>query len=261
MPTRDSVPLGAPIWVDLMTSNPDGARAFYGEIFGWASEDAGEAFGHYINFAKDGVPIAGGMQKQDPMMPDLWSVYLHVTDADATADAATAAGAQVLIPPMPVADLGKMAVLVDPSGAAIGMWQPGTMSGFGLIAETGAPSWIELQTRDYDKAVEFYKSAFKWDAYTMGDTPDFRYTTLGENEDAVAGIMDASGFLPEGIPSHWAIYFGTEDTDKSVERVVELGGTVVQPPTDSPYGRMAACLDPTGALFKLIDPSKAVQPG
>ena len=54
MPKRDSAPIGAPCWVDLFTSDPDKGRAFYEELFGWTSEDAGEEYGGYVNFSKDG---------------------------------------------------------------------------------------------------------------------------------------------------------------------------------------------------------------
>jgi hypothetical protein len=86
----------------------------------------------------------------------------------------------------------------------------------------------------------------------MSDTPEFRYTTLGEGDDALAGIMDGSQFLPEGAPAAWSIYFGVEDVDAALERVVELGGSVVRPAEDTPYGRLAQAADPTGTLFKLV---------
>jgi predicted enzyme related to lactoylglutathione lyase len=64
--------------------------------------------------------------------------------------------------------------------------------------------------------------------------------------------MDASGFLPEGVPSHWSVYFGVDDTDAALAKIVDLGGSVVQPAEDTPYGRLATAADPSGALFKLI---------
>ncbi len=100
-------------------------------------------------------------------------------------------------------------------------------------------------------AVQFYRDVFKEDARAMSDAPEFRYTTLNDGEDQVAGIMDASMFPPEA-PSGWSIYFGTDDTDKSLVRIVDLGGKVVLPAEDTPYGRLAQASDPTGALFKLV---------
>jgi predicted enzyme related to lactoylglutathione lyase len=243
---------GAPCWIDLTTSDPDRSRAFYGELFGWVSEDAGEEFGHYINFFKDGKGAAGGMGRGPGMEgPDAWSVYLASDDAEVTLKAATDHGAGVIVPAMPVADLGTMAVVSDPGQAAIGIWQPGTHKGFGVLGEPGSPSWFELHTRNYAAAVDFYRDVFHWDAHTMSDVPEFRYTTLGEGESQKAGIMDATAFLPEGIPSHWAVYFEVEDTDKALAQVVQLGGQIVVPAEDTPYGRIAQASDPTGAQFRL----------
>src|SRR5262249_11998552 len=139
----------------------------------------------------------------------------------------------------------------DPGGATIGMWQPAEHKGFGIIDEPGAPSWFELHTREYDASVQFYKDVFAWDAHTVGDSPEFRYTTYGKDDAALAGIMDASGFLPAGMPSYWAVYFHVDNADKTLAQVVDLGGTVVQPAEDTPYGRLATASDPTGATFKL----------
>ncbi len=252
MPTRDIAPLGAPCWIDLMTSDPDLSRAFYGELFGWTSEEAGEEYGGYINFFREGVHVAGAM-RNDPSWgaPDVWSVYLAVADAPPTADAAAANGGSVMVPPMAVTTLGTMAVLTDPGGAAIGLWQPGDHKGFGVLDEPGSPSWFELHTRDYDAAVPFYEKVFDWDTHTMGDTPEFRYTTLGEGESQLAGIMDSSAWLPEDVPAHWAVYFAVDDTDASLAATAKLGGSTLVPAEDTPYGRIAVAADPTGAPFRL----------
>jgi predicted enzyme related to lactoylglutathione lyase len=253
MPTRDAAPVGAPCWIDLFTSDPEKSKAFYGELFGWVNQDPGPDYGGYTNFLKDGVPVAGSMKNDGSTgTPDGWSVYLATEDAKATADAAQAKGAQVIVPPMDVMDLGAMAVFTDPGGAVIGAWQPGQHKGFGVLAEPGAPSWFELQTRDYEATVDFYRDVFGWDTHVVSDTPEFRYTTLGEGEGQQAGIMDGSAYLPEGVPPHWSIYFGVENTDKAVATIVALGGRITDPAVDTPYGRLAEAADPTGALFKLV---------
>jgi uncharacterized protein len=179
-------------------------------------------------------------------------VYLATDDAEATVAAATAPGGAVIVPAMDVMALGRMAVVIDAGQAAIGMWQPGEHKGFGVFAEPGTPTWFELHTRDYDASVAFYRDVFGWDAHAMSDTPEFRYTTLGRDDDALAGIMDASGFLPAGVPAHWSVYFGVEDTDAALAQAVDLGGAIVMGAEDTPYGRLATAADPTGALFKLV---------
>lgn len=253
MPLRATAPTGAPIWIDLMTSDPDTTRPFYGELFGWTSVAGGEEYGGYINFLKDDVVVAGCMQNQPEFgSPDVWSVYLASDDAKATGDTAEAHGGAVVVPVMDVLDLGRMAVVTDPGGASIGVWEPGGHSGFGVLDEPGTPGWFELHTRDYDASVAFYRDVFAWDVHVAADTPGFRYSTLGEGDGQLAGIMDAGAFLPEGVPAHWSVYFRVEDADATVATILRLGGSVVAPAEDTPYGRLATVADPTGAVFKLI---------
>ena len=253
MPKRDAAPVGAPCWVDLFTSDTNKSRTFYGELFGWTAEEAGEEFGGYITFFKDGVGIAGCMHNDGQAgTPDVWSVYLASDDAKATVDAAAANGGQVVVPAMDVGDLGTMAVVTDAGQAAIGIWQPRVHKGFGILGEPGTPAWFELHTRDYDASLRFYREVFKWDTHVVSDTPDFRYTTLGEGDGQLAGIMDASAFLPDGVPAHWSIYFGVDDADAALAKILDLGGAIVRPAEDTPYGRLAQAADPTGALFKLV---------
>ena len=253
MPVHVNTVTGAPCWIELFTSDPDRSQAFYRDLFGWTAESAGPEFGGYVNFAKAGHRVAGSMHNDGSQaVPDLWSVYLCVDDADATVAKAAAAGAAVVVPAMQVMQLGSMAVVAGPDNGTIGIWQPGQHTGFGLIGEPGAPTWFELHTRQYEASVAFYREVFGWSTHTMSDTPEFRYTTLGEGESQMAGIMDASAFLPDGMPSQWSIYFGVSDTDAAVEDLVRLGGAVAQPAEDTPYGRIATVTDPTGAMFRLV---------
>jgi predicted enzyme related to lactoylglutathione lyase len=235
-----------------MTSDPERARTFYGELFGWTVEDPGPDYGGYVNFHKAGAPVAGCMGNDGTMGgPDGWSVYLATDDAKATVAAAEERGSQIIVPAMEVRSLGSMAVFTDAGGAVVGAWQPGEHRAFGLIAEPGAPAWFELHTRDYEATVQFYEEVFGWKTSTMSDTPEFRYTTFGEGEDQHAGIMDAS-VLPGSTPPSWKVYFAVEDADAAVAEVEQLGGSVVEPPADSPYGRLAEVADPTGARFRVV---------
>ena len=245
--------VGAPCWIDLYSSDTAKATAFYGGLLGWRAEPPQEGFGGYFTFTKDGKHVGGCMLNDGQAgMPDAWTVHLMSDDIDATAEAAAAHGGTVRVPPMQVAENGSFAMLGDPGQASIGVWQPGAMAGFEVRDEIGTPSWFELHTRDYEAAVAFYRDVFEWDAHTASDTPEFRYTTLGEGDDQLAGIMDASAFLPEGDPAFWSVYFRVADTDAALSQVVELGGTIVRRAEDTPYGRLAEATDPTGTLFKLV---------
>ncbi|HEV3280499.1 MAG TPA: VOC family protein [Acidimicrobiales bacterium] len=253
MSERDTSSQGAPCWVDLFTSDPDKSTAFYGELFGWTAAEPSGEHGGYINLSKDGKLVAGCMQNDgESGTPDAWTTYLATPDAQATVEAATAHGGQVVVPALEVGNLGTMAVMIDPGNAAIGAWRAGEHQGFGIANQPGAPAWFELQTRDYDASVAFYRDVFQWDIHVEADTPEFRYTTFREGDAALAGIMDASGFLPEGTPASWGVYFSTDDADKTLAQVGELGGSIVMPAEDTPYGRLATATDPTGAVFKIV---------
>lgn len=256
MPARDVV-AGAPIWADLQTSDPARARDFYARLLGWSAGDADPAFGGYFSF-RNGDHLVAGCMQTDAQAPvsDVWSVYLAVDDAAKTVDAAVEAGGEVVVHPMAVGDLGTMAFVVDATGAAIGLWQPGAHRGFGVLAEPGAPAWFELLTRDYAGALAFYDGVFGWRRQVMGDTDDFRYSVaLAPDDGQVAGVMDAAAWLPEGVPSHWSVYFSVTDTDAAVATTTRLGGSCQQGPEDTPYGRLATVTDPMGARFKVIGPN------
>lgn len=252
MPATDLAPLGAPTWVELFTSKPEVSRPFYAELFGWDVVDPGPDYGGYQNFTLGGSMIAGSMVNADPAaVPDSWSVYLHVADAAASAEAVVAAGGTIHVPPMAVMDLGHMAVATDAGGAMVGLWQPGTHRGIERWGEPGTPAWYELHASDYDASVAFYRDALGWPVATMSDTPGFRYSTYGDGEGAKAGIMDAASMLA-GAPPHWVVYFRVASCDDAVAEVVSLGGAELRSPEDTPYGRLASVADPTGAAFALM---------
>jgi uncharacterized protein len=254
MTTRTSAPQGAPCWTDLWTSDVEGSRAFYSELFGWEAEAPSPEFGGYFMFTRDGVPVAGAMGPM-PEMPanDTWKIYLSTDDVEKTVELARSEGAEVIAPPSPVADLGIQSVLIDPAGAAVGAWQPGTFPGFTVLNEQAAPGWFELHSRDYAKSIEFYENVFRWETTPIGDGETFRYSVMRDpsGEGELAGIMDASPFLPEGGPSFWYVYWEVDDVDRTVAKLVGLGGSVVMDPEDTPYGRLATVTDPSGAEFKL----------
>lgn len=254
MPAVTSRLTGAPCWIDLLTSDTAAAEAFYGGLFGWTgTAGSEELYGGYITFSKDGADVAGCMRNQGSGGPDSWTVYLASGDAAATVATAREHGAQVYIEPMTVPEVGVMAVVGDPGGAGIGVWQAGPFEGFAVLGDPGTPAWFELHTRSYDETVAFYRDVFGWDTHVMSDQPDFRYTTLGAGDSQAAGIMDGS-LWGEQAPMSWNIYFAVEDCDAACARVVELGGTVTAPPEDTPYGRLASATDATGAAFKLMTP-------
>jgi predicted enzyme related to lactoylglutathione lyase len=254
MPTRNSAPIGSPCWADLWTSDVEGSRTFYSELFGWEAQEPSAEFGGYFMFTRNGVPVAGGMGAMGDMVAnDAWKIYLATDDLAKTLQTAEGQGARIIAPSMAVADLGTQAGLIDPTGAALAAWQPGTFPGFTVIDEPGAPSWFELFTRDYAAAVEFYRAVFRWDTNVVSATDEFRHTTMRDpdGEAELAGIMDVAPYPADRFPVGWTIYWEVADVDTSVAEVKTLGGRIVLDPEDTPYGRVAMATDPSGASFKL----------
>jgi predicted enzyme related to lactoylglutathione lyase len=244
--------VGAPCWIDLYSSDTAKATQFYGQLFGWTAEDPIAEFGGYFTFTKDGKHVGGCMLNDGQAgYPDAWGIHLMTDDVDATAKETASHGGSVEMGPMDVGENGRSVMIKDPGGAMLGAWQPGTQRGFEVTGEPGTPTWFELHTQDYDTSVDFYRDVFKWDAHSASDTDEFRYTTLGEGENMLAGIMDDSIF-PGETPVHWAVYFAVTDADATIAQAVELGGTVIQPAEDTPYGRLARLADPTGTEFRIV---------
>ncbi len=151
---------GVPNWVDLGSPDVAASKQFYSQLFGWEPVDGGPDSGGYLIFHKDGAAVAGAGPLQGPGQPPSWSVYIATDDADATAAKVEAAGGKVLMAPMDVMDQGRMAVFMDPAGAAFGVWQKITFPGAQLQQEPGAISWVELATRDSERATQFYTAVF-----------------------------------------------------------------------------------------------------
>lgn len=243
---------GTPCWLDLGSSDRDASITFYTRLFGWDVTAPNEAFGGYANFLHEGRTVAGIMARQPEQTgDDAWSIYFASADAEATVASAPGAGGQVAMPVHPVGDLGAMAFLVDPCGAVVGVWQPGTHVGFDQERPVNGPLWFELETPDHEAAVEFYAAVF--DLRTERVPGDRAYTTLAPRADALgrAAVMT----LPDsGTRLGWVPYFRVADVDASCARAVSLGGRVTAGPVDTPFGRMASLVDATGARFKLMDP-------
>jgi predicted enzyme related to lactoylglutathione lyase len=241
---------GVPSWVDIGSPDPQGAADFYGALFGWdAPEGPPETGGYRVAMVGDRA-VAGIGPAQNPG-PPFWATYVDVDSADEAAERVTAAGGQVIVPPMDVLDVGRMAVFTDTIGAFFSVWQPGTHPGAQLVNEPGTWSWSELLTTDVEASKAFYGAVFGWTANTVG-VGDGEYTEWHVDGRSIAGMMEKPPMLPAEVPPHWAVYFAVADTDAAVARVAELGGSVMMPPMDIEPGRFAVVADPYGATFNVI---------
>jgi uncharacterized protein len=251
MPEFTSYPAGTPSWVDHAAKELEASNSFYSNLFGWEAEDQGEEMGHYTILRKSGKTVAGNMSVMAEGQPSAWVSYVSVDDADATTDLAKKAGAAVFVEPMDVSDIGRMAVFADPTGAAIGLWQPKTFKGAELANEPGSFAWTELNTRDVPGAKAFYTEVFGWKANDL-DMDGMSYTEWKLGDRPVGGMMPMPDMVPAEVPAHWLVYFAVDDTDTTVSKATGAGATALVPPTDIPPGRFAVLSDPDGAVFAVI---------
>lgn len=258
--------IGDPVWVDLGSTDLAASKGFYEGLFGWRFVDTGEEMGHYNMVYAGGDLLGGAMDVAgmtcpagDPL-PSAWGVFLKVDDIEARFARALEAGATEVMGPQEAGGAGQHAIVLDPGGASIALWQAGDIEGFTASERPGTPAWFELMTKDYDEAVAFYESVFDLELVPMGPSGDampFRYATNGEREAATFGVCEANDVLPAEVDSHWRVYFAVESCDPTIERIKELGGSVLDGPRDSPWGRVATVADPAGASFQMIAPSEA----
>ena len=243
---------GQPTWVELASEDPDGSRAFYGALLGWEFEVFGEEFGHYSIARKDGSDVAGVGPKPDGVpLTAVWNLFLSTSDVDATTARAVELGGVVAAGPMDVPGSGRFAMVLDVTGAMVGLWQSHGMDGFGIVAEPGAFAWGELWTGDSEAARAYYRDLFSYRINDMS-SDGFVYATFQVDDDDVAGVGVLDPTWGGTVPPHWAVYFGVGDTDASVRLATELGGQVMGEAMDSPYGRMATLVDPQGAPFRVV---------
>jgi len=248
---------GTPSWVELSTDDTDAAASFYAQVLGWQATEPGPAeTGGYRMFQSGGMNVAGLMGHMGEGQPTAWATYVSVTDAAETATKVKASGGSVLVEPMDVTDIGRMAVFVDPSGAVFGAWQPRSFAGADLVNEPGSLCWNEVLTRDQETNKKFYPAVFGW----TPSKPSFEgapqsYTVWELNGHPVGGMMqmDDAHFPPE-LPAHWNVCFAVASCDETVAAARRAGGTVTVEPMDMPIGRFANVLDPQGAAFSIMEP-------
>lgn len=262
MSERTSYAPGTPCWVDLGSPDLGASIEFYGGLFAWdvpEPEDP-ERFGGYRQAMLGGKPVAGMMPLMQEGQPPVWTSYISVADANVVAAKVRDAGGTVIAEPMEVHDLGSMAVFADPTGAVFGVWQPGAFPGAGVVNEPGALSWNELNTRDVPAAEEFYGAIFGWTFETQEMGSAGSYTTIGLGGSPVGGILNMTERgVPAEVPAHWQLYFAVADTDATIERARQGGGSVMVEPIDVPAGRFAILTDPHGVSFAVVALSPEAQ--
>ncbi|MFW3169773.1 VOC family protein [Geodermatophilus sp. CPCC 206100] len=247
MPDVDgNQPLGTPTWIDLAVPDLQPALDFYGAVFGWEFRIGPEEYGSYTTCLLRGRPVAAVFV--DAERTPAWDVYLATPDCDDTTARAREAGAAVLEEPTDVMAQGRMAMLRDPVGARVGLWQGRDHVGCQVVNEPGALVRNDLVTPDPGPARRFYAEVFGFTLDGNPDLPGFDFTFLrrpdGHEVGGVLGLPDAAG-------SAWGTALEVADADETVRRALGAGGR--SPGVEAfVYGRMATVVDPFGAEFSVI---------
>jgi len=272
MPERDRYIPGVPCWVDTSQPDPRAAVDFYSGLFGWEFENVmpADAPGEYFMARIRGGDVAavGSIPAAMPQTA-MWNTYVSVASADETAAKVVEAGGSVVMDPFDVMGSGRMAVFTDPEGAAFCVWQAKEHFGARIVNEHGALNFNGLSTRDVAGAKAFYGSVFGWttlaiDAGEMWTLPGYGDDLERDNpglrqqvadmggpagfEDVVASMNPIADDQPD-TPAHWSVTFAVDDADAAAAKATELGGTLVAPPFDAPWSRLAIIRDPQGATF------------
>jgi predicted enzyme related to lactoylglutathione lyase len=247
-------------WVDLATTDVDGAISFYGQLLGVEAQPAPgdpEETGGYGFFTKDRKMVAGYGPTQREGQPAFWSSYVKVEDAEATAEKAKDAGGQVHFGPIDLPnESGRIAVLQDPTGAFVCFNQQQNHPGAQRVNEPGTWTWNNLMTRDLDRAQDFYARVFGWEAVHNEGAPSgvLMWQVEGQRwPEGLGGLMEIGSDLPADMPAHWQVYFIVENADDSIQRAEGAGAELAFGPIDVPVGRLAALVDPQGAPVSIIE--------
>jgi predicted enzyme related to lactoylglutathione lyase len=244
-------------WFDIATTDADGAKKFYSELFGWTATDEPAGPDMVYTRLSQGGKSVGALYSMTPEMleqkiPPHFMSYVTVESADDTAARAKELGGTVQMDPSDVSGVGRMTVIQDTTGAHVAIWQPKKHSGADIKGEPVSMCWNELLTDNVDAAGVFYTKLFGWDAQTqrMGDVD---YTSFTIADCAAGGMMAITDEMGPGVPPHWAVYLAVEDCDATATKAQSLGGTVLNGPQDIPkVGRFAIVQDPHGAVFGII---------
>ena len=264
MSQRDRYEHGVPCWVDTLQPDPDAAIAFYGAIFGWTFGEPGEMPGdppdRYFVAQLHGRDVAGigSLPAQAPPLPPSFNMYVCVDSADDAAALAQSAGGTIQVEPFDAPPAGRMAVIADPTGAPVCLWQPAARQGAALVNEASAWSMSQLHTSDPERAAAFYGAVFGWTTEMFGEGDGavtmFRLPGYlgGEPQQPVSREVIAVMARAEGDEApHWSTDFWVDDVDAVARAATELGGATVVPPFPSPTGKSAVLADPAGVTFSV----------
>ncbi len=250
-----TIPTGKFVWFDYVGKEVDKAKAFFGELFHWKTQDVKLSSGTTYSMIVAGDKTIGGYMGQPPGAPAQhhWISHLAVQDAAATCAKIRSLGGKVRKEPEKMGDYGTMAIVADPFDATFALWQPGKPEGTGdYSGKENTWCWNELATPDPDKAIAFYKAIAGFEVEDM-KSEHGTYHVLQTAGKGVAGVTKP--MMPQQ-PTAWLPYVNVASADHIHDRAKKLGATFFVPPTDIPdIGRFAVFADPNGAALAVLQPS------
>jgi uncharacterized protein len=259
MSERTELLPGSFCWPELATPDPAKAKAFYSRLFGWTAVDVPSSEGHYALLQLRGLDVAGlrslMADEKAQGVPSHFMSYVSTASADAAAAKAAELGGKVCAGPFDVEGIGRMAVVLDPGGAAFALWEARGHIGARVVGENGALCWTELVTRDADGAKAFYSGLFGW-TFRASESLPMEYVEIHREEQGIGGILPMTGTSWGDVPPHWMPYFLVPDCAAAVVKAGELGGGVAVPATEIPHvGSFAVLHDDQGARFSVLAPA------
>jgi len=242
--------LGQFVWRELVTTNVDRAQRFYSELFGWRITTGPMGGMNYSMIHLGDKPIGGMLQMERSDAPPNWLGYVSVSNVDEAAKRALSSGGKVAVDPRDIPDVGRFAVVLDPQGCATAPYRSRGADGPNERPTHGMFVWEELQAKDPSAAEGFYSNVYGWQAETFANVPGLKTFKFGEAR--VASLAKA----PPGLPPHWRTFVSVDKLANPVNRVKQLGGTVLSERIDVPtVGIYAIIRDPDGAVICAFEPS------
>ncbi len=241
-------------WFELATTDQPSAKNFYSSLLGWNANDSPIGPSEmYTMFQQDGITVAAAYTMREAeaaMAPPHWNLYIAVASADDSAKRAAELGGNVIAGPFDVMTAGRMAVIQDPTGATLAIWEARDHSGVGVKHENGSVCWADLNSPDPARARAFYADLFGW---TIGPGPGMPpdYLVIQKDAQRMGGI---GPIRKPGAPPHWMLFFMNADVDAAAAKTKELGGQELMPPTSMGPARLAVLADAQGAAFSIIRP-------
>jgi predicted enzyme related to lactoylglutathione lyase len=257
MPIHASHQHGSFCWIDIGATDQAAAREFYAALFGWSYVDV--EFGlerPYTLMQRNGQIVCAiysmsSLHQASNVQPR-WTPYVSVGNIEQVLSDAIKCKGKILRPATTVTHAGRVGFIEDPTGVLIGLWQAKSHIGFAVTHEVDAPCWFQLRTRDAAAAERFYEKLFGW-TVREEELPLGTQHIASVGGRRIAGIREYTPPMTAAIPG-WSVMFESKDTRATLNRGVELGGTIVTPATELPgFGVYGALRDPQGGMFAVLD--------